>query len=632
MNNQVYELLNFAFQNHEKETAIIHQEESISYSELENRIHAIANKLKTKVPSERIIGISCDRSIQTILNLLAILAAGKTYLPLDFDLPKVRLKKIVEEADLTYFLPGNSLEPFEELGLNSINSSKKEENQIEEVSKYAYILFTSGSTGIPKGVCMPHLALINLVEWQNKNSKSTIGFNTLHFAKLTFDASFLEIFCSLSTGGTLHIVDNQLIRDPYLLLNYIDSQSINRLFLPFIALQGLCNAAKSYKIFPSCLKEVMTAGEQLKITDSLRRFFSELPTCKLFNQYGPTESHVVTQLYLQGDPQFWEELPTIGMPIQNSRVDIVSERGEIISKEGEIGELYLSGVCLADGYLNREELTNDKFIQFAGDNNSSYRVYKSGDLGYWNKNGEISFIGRTDDQIKINGFRVEIGEVELEASKIVGVDEFAIVKSKNEDGQFSLKLFYTSLIEKNTEDFVRKELLKVLPEYMVPTKILKLDKLPKTTSGKVDRNQLALILDEFLIKNSTEFGFSNFGLEHELTLIWNSILQENRIESESNFFDLGGSSILAQKLSSKIKSNLDIHFPVTLIYQNPTIKDQVKYLANESTFNSVSCETDEEERFNFEETLMDINNPPFPGAKIGLDKEGMPCWIKNPYI
>ncbi|REG94569.1 non-ribosomal peptide synthetase [Algoriphagus antarcticus] len=628
MRNQIIELLAPAFNMYREQKAIVFNNQSISYSELDQRIHSLAEQLKINVPSESIIAVSCKRSIETIVNLLAVLAAGKTYLPIDFDLPTERIQTIVSEAKSSYFLPSVASESFESLGLKSIYSNDSGKNKEIVISKYAYVLFTSGSTGVPKGVCMPHEALLNLVEWQNNISKSTVGFKTLHFAKLTFDASFQEIFCSLGTGGTLHIVSNETIKDPYLLLNYIEQQNINRLFLPFVALQALANTANSYQIYPSGLIEVMTAGEQLKITESIRNFFSEIPDCDLFNQYGPTESHVVTQLHLQGSPSSWEELPTIGLPIQNSRVDIVNDEGNIITKAGEIGELYLSGVCLAGGYLNREELTLDKFVMFTDKENSSYRVYKSGDLGYWNENGEIGFVSRRDDQVKISGFRVELGEIELAASKVPGVDECAVVKAHYSDSQLYLKLYYTSSSESITVDVIWTQLSRVLPEYMVPSKISKLEKMPKTTSGKVDRKKLSTSIDNSTSTTNSSSESPRIGLESDLALLWNKILPEQKATRESYFFDLGGSSIFAQMLSLSIKDTLNVHFPVALIYQYPSIKKQAEYLSKFKTSELIGNETMKRDIPDFIGTSKDVNSPPFQGAEIGLDKEGNPYWIK----
>jgi amino acid adenylation domain-containing protein len=628
MAKQIFELLTSAFEKYRELNALVFDDEFISYSELGQRIHSLAGQLKINVPSETIIGVSCNRSIETIVNLLSVLAAGKTYLPIDFDLPTERLRTIVSEAKLRYFLPSLAAESFEEIGLRSINSDDSDKYKKIVNCEYGYVLFTSGSTGVPKGVCMPHEALLNLVEWQNNNSKSAIGFNTLHFAKLTFDVSFIEIFCSLSTGGTLHIVGNDIIKDPYLLLQCIESQKINRLFLPFVALQGLANAANSYQIFPSSLKEIMTAGEQLIITDFIRNFFSKVLDCELFNQYGPTETHVVTQLHLKGSPHTWDELPTIGLPIQNSRVDIVNTEGKIISKTGEIGELYLSGVCLADGYLNREELTSDKFVIFDGEENTPYKVYKSGDLGYWNENGEISFVGRRDDQVKISGFRVELVEIELATSKIAGVDECAVIKAHDGDNQLYLKLYYTSLRESIPVDFIRNQLSGALPEYMVPSIISRLEKIPKTTSGKVDRKKLSILIDNSKNTVGKNFKPPRFGFEADLALIWNKILPERKVARESNFFELGGSSILAQKLSLNIKDTLNIHFPIAQIYKYPSIKEQAEYLSKAKISTVMKNEIIAGDLPDFEETSMYANNPPFKGAKIGLDNEGNPCWIK----
>lgn len=579
MSGQIFQFITSAFETYQDEVAIVFEDDSIHYADLDRRVYELSERIKASIPRETIVAVSCHRSIDTIVNLLSVLAAGITYLPIDFDLPVDRLQKIVSEAGVNYFLPASPTESHSAIGLSVIPEDNADGRQEAVVSDHAYVLFTSGSTGVPKGVCMPHLALSNLVEWQNKNSKSGVGFRTLQFAKLTFDVSFQEIFCTLSTGGTLCLVRPDTLKDPYLILQYIENQAINRVFLPYIALQGLANAANSYTYYPSHLSEVITAGEQLKVNESIRNFFSGLSDCTFFNQYGPTESHVVTQFQLQGSPSSWDEMPSIGLPIQNTRVDLVNESGQVISAPGEMGELYLSGSCLADGYLNRKELTEERFSQFSGKTGASYRVYKTGDLGYYGSNGELFFVGRKDDQVKINGFRVELGEVELAAFKITGVDECAVVTDKYQDGQLYLNLFYTSTGQIGS-DVLRRHLGKVLPEYMVPAKITLLEKIPKTTSGKVDRKRLSTSKDSSLLVNKKAELPQN-GLEAGLAKIWGGILPEVEIAGHSNFFDLGGSSILAQKLSLQIREKLNVQFPVAQIYQYPTIKGQAAFLSKD---------------------------------------------------
>lgn len=579
MQHQIFELLRPSFQNYSSQQAIIFENESLSYSELGRRVDALAEQLKDTIPNEKLVGISCSRSIQTVVNLLAILSSGKTYLPIDFGLPKERLRTVVAQSGLHFFLPSLDTEDYGEIGLQSVFSIQNKGVEEPEVSEYAYVLFTSGSTGVPKGVCMPHRSLLNLVEWQGKNSQSTIGFNTLQFARLTFDVSFQEIFCTLSNGGTLFLISDFVLRDPHALLNYIIDNKINRVFLPFIALQGLVNTANAFKLYPLTLKEVITAGEQLKVNDSFKRFFSKIPACEFYNQYGPTESHVITQLQLKGDPNTWDELPTIGYPIQNTQVIIVSDTGKAIATPGEIGELYLAGDCLSDGYLNQLELSAEKFVLFSLDGQTSIRVYKSGDLGCWTENGEINFVGRKDDQVKINGFRVELGEIELAASKIDGIDECAVVTDLLSDSQLFVRLYYISGNTAVSPYYIREKLAAILPDYMIPAKIVELDEFPKTTSGKIDRKKLLQPAESNTPIVGKTINSPRPGLEASLASSWETLLPGEQLDREGNFFNLGGSSILAQKLSLAIKKKLDVHFPVAQIYQYPSIKAQAEYLS-----------------------------------------------------
>ncbi|WP_439489747.1 aminotransferase class III-fold pyridoxal phosphate-dependent enzyme [Algoriphagus sp.] len=620
MDYQVFDLLKPAFEKYLNQTAVIFENEEITYCELGNRVDALAAKLKVVIPQEKLVGISCDRSIQTIINLLAVLSAGKTYIPIDFNLPNQRLLSVVDQADLRFFLPGAPHEDYEGLGLRSVLSSQGTALGNPIVSEHAYVLFTSGSTGVPKGVCMPHEALINLIKWQELNSESREGGITLQFAKLTFDVSFQEICSTLSTGGTLVLVPEPTLRDSYALLNYIIEKNINRLFLPFIALNGLVNTANTYRIFPSSLQEIMTAGEQLKINDSLREFFSMLPGCKFYNQYGPTETHVITQLHLQGDPNIWDELPTIGKSIDNTKVILVDEEGKIISEPGITGELFLSGVCLADGYLNKKGLTDEKFVMFAQEDQLVTRVYKSGDVGCWTSDGEIKFLGRKDDQVKINGFRVELGEIELAASKIEGISECAVVTGQLQDGQLYLWLFYTVGNTPVYQGQVRKKLTEVLPDYMVPYKFTCLDVFPKTSSGKIDRKNLCGLVDSSEQDLKKSQNPPRIGLETDLASIWSIVLSYEAFSRDDNFFELGGSSILAQKLSLAIKEKLDVHFPVHFIYQYPSIKAQAEYLSKKhNTILKPDYTTSISESKGDKDVAVIAVSGKFPGADSALE-------------
>ncbi|MBL0343529.1 MAG: AMP-binding protein [Bacteroidetes bacterium] len=226
----------------------------------------------------------------------------------------------------------------------------------------AYVLFTSGSTGMPKGVGMVQQALMNLIAWQNTKTNLGVPARTLQFAPISFDVSFQELFTTWTTGGTLILISDEMRLNAIKLLEFIQQNNIQRLFLPFIALQHLAEVADNSHIWPSELQDVVTAGEQLQITKHIASFFTHLSNCKLHNHYGPTETHVVTALTLTGTPDTWMPLPSIGIPVSNTHIYLLDDK-MLPVEHGEQGEVYVAGIALARGYINRPELTDDRFIK-----------------------------------------------------------------------------------------------------------------------------------------------------------------------------------------------------------------------------------------------------------------------------
>ena len=412
--------------------ALIWGEQQLTYHDLNRRANQLANALRAfGVGPDRPVGLCLDRSFEMIIGMLAIMKAGGCYVPLDPAYPQERLALMTQTADLQILLTSQTLWSqlstlaqstqiptilYLDQAWSTLALASDENPAVAVQSEHLlYILFTSGSTGTPKGVAMPHRALTNLVEWQHQQLPTTLGMRTLQFTPLSFDVATQEIFATLCFGGTLVLMADAVRHNPQALCKLLQSEEINRLFLPFVALQQLAEAAQGQR--PKALRTVITAGEQLQITPAIAQFFrqstTDQPICTLHNHYGPTESHVVTAYTLPADVDHWPPLPSIGRPVANVQIYLLNEAQEIVPV-GEIGELYIGGVCLARGYYQRPDLTQERFIDnpFAPG-----KLYKTGDLARYLADGNLEYnleyIGRSDQQVKIRGFRVELGEIEV---------------------------------------------------------------------------------------------------------------------------------------------------------------------------------------------------------------------------
>jgi amino acid adenylation domain-containing protein len=553
--------------------AVIFGDRKLTYKELAQRSDSIAAQITSTSPHSLNAGVSTSRSIETIISVLAILKAGKAYLPLDPEYPQDRLQQIITDSGIDLCLAVSSQKKtFESLSINVLTADTPHPAAPAPAFTYlsaAYVLYTSGSTGTPKGVSMGHAALANLLSWQQKYSKSAPGFNTLQFAPLSFDVSFQEIFATLTTGGTLVLVDDDLRVDPYQLLRYIYQHHVNRIFLPFVVLQYLTEAADAEKYFPSCLTEVMTAGEQLKVTPQIVRFFSALPGSVLFNQYGPTETHVVTQLILDGDAAKWPALPSIGVPIDETEILILDEDLKKLPY-GETGELCVSGLSLADGYLNRPEMTAEKFVNWMEAPDKITRIYRTGDLARYLPDGNIDYLGRRDTQVKIRGIRVELGEIEVLINQLDDIQQAIVVAREDVPGQKRLVAYLVSAKNESNTAFVRKSVEEKLPDFMWPSAYVWLNELPKTTSGKVDRKNLPKP-DLKRPELSVLYQAPSTPLEKNITSIWMELLLLDKIGINDNFFQLGGNSLLALKTIAELKHRFNYVVPITKLYQFPTI-------------------------------------------------------------
>lgn len=418
-------------------TAISYNDQSLTYQQLKDQLNQLTRQLLALgLQAGDRVAITTQRSPEMLLTMLAILQAGGVFVPLDAQYPPDRKRVIIENIRLR-FLVHQGLNDKEFLGdlpdysITELLALARQQSSDElslslPYDRAIYVLHTSGSTGVPKGVCMHQPALANIFDWQVRNSAMRQGHRTLQFSPLNFDVSFQEIFSTLFTGGHLVLIADADRLDASRLLTCLETWNIHRLFLPFVALQSLTEIAEAQQRFPGGLREVITAGEQLKITPQIIRFFQELPDCLLFNHYGPTESHIVTSLTLRGDPLEWPALPSIGREIDQVSMYVLSPDGALLGT-GVVGELCISGIALAAGYENLPEQTRERFIAWTHPDGRMLRLYKTGDLGKRLPDGNIQFLGRLDDQIKIRGFRVELSEIEYHLNRLDSVRQSVVL-------------------------------------------------------------------------------------------------------------------------------------------------------------------------------------------------------------
>jgi amino acid adenylation domain-containing protein len=547
----------------------------LTYRELDGSANRLARHLRSLgVGRDVPVAICADRSIDTVVAVLAVLKAGGAYVPVDPGYPAERVAFMLEDcgapvlvtrAEVARTLPPHGAST---VLLDDERTESDAPLEIEtSLDDLAYVIYTSGSTGRPKGVAMPHRPLANLLAWQREQWRGRRPARTLQFASLSFDVAFQELFSTWTSGGTLVLVDDDVRRDSAALLEHLAKQRVERLFLPFVALDNLCEAAEYVGASVPALREVITAGEQLKVTAAIRGFFARHDRCTLVNQYGPTETHVVTAHDVVGPAAEWPELPPIGRPIANARAYVLDPHRRPVPV-GVPGELWIGGVSVARGYLGRADLTSQRFTAdpFAPE---AGRMYATGDVVRLGPDGVIEYLGRTDHQAKIRGFRVEPGEVEAALRAHPAVRE-AFATVRDDGGEKRLVAFVIGNRRQLESAELREFLRRRLPEYMVPAAVATVDAFPLTPNGKIDRDRLArLPLPEE--KRDAEYVAPRSAVEAQLAALWQKLLGVERVGVTDDFFELGGHSLLAVKLFSEIERKLGLRLPLSSLFETTTV-------------------------------------------------------------
>jgi amino acid adenylation domain-containing protein len=587
----VHELFEEQARQSPQSIAVMHEQLQIRFGELNERANQLARYLVNQgVEPGQLVGICVQRGINLVIGVIAVLKAGGAYVPLDPNYPPDRLKYMVEDAAPKVILTETELSPLlPDFDAQIIPLSAA----LEKVSGYihedlasaqigltserpAYVIYTSGSTGTPKGTSMPHGAMVNLMEWHRTEFPISAGQRVLQYAALSFDVAFQEIFSTLCTGGTLVLLDEWTRRDAKALTETLTRQAVNRIFLPPLMFQSLAEYSNGAGTVVSGLQDVITAGEQLRVTGEVTQFIERNPGCRLHNHYGPTETHVVTALTLSGDPRQWPALPTIGRPIANSRIYILSNRCRPVPV-GVVGEIFIAGECVAHGYIGQPMLTSQRFL--TDPFNEQSRMYKTGDLGRWRADGTIEYLGRNDHQVKIRGFRIELGEIEARLEDHPEVKEAVVIAREDAPGQKRLVAYVVPRqADGASVEVLRDHLKGALPEYMVPSAFVRLEELPLSPNGKLDRK--ALPAPDLGAYTSREYEAPQGQMEEILAGIWQSLLGVERVGRADNFFVLGGHSLLIVQMLERLR-RVGLSTEVRRVFQSPTLAELAGGLGDE---------------------------------------------------
>lgn len=607
-----------------KAIAVRCKEASLSYAELDRRANQLSHFLIAKgCGPDRPVGIYLERSLEMIISVLAVLKSGSCYLPLDPAYPQPRISFMLDNSKTQLVLTQDSLKnqlvhnETNHLSINVIDEidlsgDKPSPDIAASLDDLCYLMYTSGSTGQPKGVMMPHGSLSNLLQWQCEEFDVKTLVKVLQFTPLSFDVSFQEIFSTLSTGSELLLITDEHRLDPEKLISFVQQHQVSRLFLPFIALQQLSDAALLHSEAPSSLKEIITAGEQLQVNTHIRSFFKALPECSLSNQYGPSETHVVSALKLTGDPDLWPALPAIGKAINNTELLILDENKQVV-QPGVTGELYMAGKCLARGYINRDDLTAERFVPHITDADSL--MYASGDLVKADKHGCLQYVGRIDDQAKIRGYRIETSEIELALSACPGVSQAVVKVEGDSSTDKRLVAFYIKESDQNiSASQIRRSLADNLPDYMIPAVFVPVLAFPKTPSGKVDRKAL-VASDTSRPELDVAYVPAKGTLESVLVTLWKNILQLDKVGVNDTFFDLGGNSLLSIKVITGLRHETGIDVSVVDFFSNPTIAGLADFLDHSARPKNDSESASKPQSSDFNGVAVIGMAARFPGAK-----------------
>jgi amino acid adenylation domain-containing protein len=581
--------------------AVVYGEERINYGELNGRANQLAHYLRGRgVGPEVRVGVLLERSVEWIVALLGILKAGGAYMPLDGGYPVQRLRFMLEDAGVGLVLTergqaevvavGEATEVvyldggWEMLG----RQSRENPETVTSAENLAYVMYTSGSTGQPKGVGVTHRAINRLVS--NTNYVKLEGSDRMaQISNASFDAATFEIWGALLHGGQLVGLNKETALSPAELVRQIAAQQISVMFLTTALFNQM---AQSVPEAFTPLRYLLFGGEASE-AQAVRRVLAGGKPQHLLHVYGPTESTTFTTWYEVREVAAGARTIPIGQPLSNTEVWVLDQHGQVVPV-GVVGELYIGGDGLARDYLRQPELTAEKFVPHPYSDEPGARLYRTGDLVRYLSDGNIEFLKRMDQQVKVRGFRIELGEIEAALQDHAAVRESVVVAREETPGDRRLVAYvvrdpdYQGVTEQATEHSqhadqvlvpqLRSWLQERLPDYMMPSNFVVLDELPLTANGKVDRRALPAPDAASYVSEGT-FISPRTPEEEKVAEIWAEVLDIRPISAEANFFELGGHSLLATRVISRIREACGVELPLRVLFESPTVAEFARQLA-----------------------------------------------------
>jgi surfactin family lipopeptide synthetase C len=605
----VHELIEQQVEKSPAATAVVYEEQKLSYRELNERANQLAHYLKARgVGPETLVGIFMRRSAEMIVGILGVLKAGGVYFPLDPGFPRQRLAYMFEQSKAQIILTLDRFADalpeggFEILALDKgwqkvAGYSSENPTPIATPENGAYVIYTSGSTGQPKGVVIEHRQIYNYVRALMERLEIPPGLSYAMVQPLTVDSCKTVIFPSLVSGGSLHLVAHEVSPDPYAMAGYFEKHDIDLLKIApshLAAIQGTQPA----RVMPRRWLVIGGEASRAEWVESLQKLD---PARRIFNHYGPTEATVGMLTYPLKPERIGNHntvLP-MGKPLPNTQAYLLDESLRAVPV-GVAGELYIGGACVARGYLNHPDLTAEKFVPDPFNGSYGARLYKTGDQARYLSDGNIEFLGRIDDQIKIRGFRIEPKEIEAVCREDPSVKDVIVLAREQESG--IPKLIAYLVFQPGTEPAIskiRNTLKKRLPDYMVPAAYVTLDALPLNPHGKTDRRALP---DPEPGREETDGRFvgPTTPLEANLADVFAQVLGIDQVGVNDNFFELGGHSLMLTNLLFHLNEKFQLELPLRAVFDAPTVAELAPVLVqsrarllNEDRLNTILAEIEQ---------------------------------------